>query len=96
MAYCIPDAPNNLKIQLQRERQTQREEQFQANQKRPRTYLSAKSAAEDDFIGRETPIDNIHEVRFRKATNSGSGHEGFRNLNASGQSRRSLNIISPF
>ena len=32
LAYVIPDAPNNLRVQLQRERQNIREEQFEADQ----------------------------------------------------------------
>ena len=32
LAYVIPDAPNNLRVQLQRERQNIREAQFQADQ----------------------------------------------------------------
>ena len=34
LAYAIPDSPNNLRVQLQRERQTQREAQFQQDQRR--------------------------------------------------------------
>ena len=32
LAYVIPDSPNNLRVQLQRERQTVREAQFQLDQ----------------------------------------------------------------
>ena len=37
LAYVIPDAPNNLRVQLQRERQNLREAQFQEEQMRPFT-----------------------------------------------------------
>ena len=41
MAYVIPDAPNNLRVQLQRERQNTRETQFQ------------ESSHQDDFLQTE-------------------------------------------
>jgi len=43
LAYVIPDSPNNLRIQLQRERQTIREAQFQQGQIRSSLYLDSAS-----------------------------------------------------
>ena len=44
LAYVIPDSPNNLRIQLQRERQTIREAQFQQGQIcRSSLYLDSPS-----------------------------------------------------
>ena len=43
LAYVIPDSPNNLRIQLQRERQTICEAQFQQGQIRSSLYLDSAS-----------------------------------------------------
>lgn len=56
LAYVIPDAPNNLRVQLQRERQSQREAQFQDHENsNPETTVDSDTFQEA-------------EVRFRRNT----------------------------
>ena len=50
LAYVIPDSPNNLRVQLQRERQTQREAQFQQDQRRPGTRRRSSLVVLDSQI----------------------------------------------
>lgn len=61
LAYVIPDAPNNLRDQLQRERQNLREAQFQ-RENRENPLLSP-----DQETRRSSIDENINEIRFRSA-----------------------------
>jgi FKBP-type peptidyl-prolyl cis-trans isomerase len=47
LSYAIPESPNNLRVQLQRERQTQREVQFQQDQRRAQSATQHRQESQD-------------------------------------------------
>ena len=57
----IPDSPNNLRIQLQRERQTLRETQFQQGQIRSSLYLECPNT--NDLLNEENSLGNLRQRR---------------------------------
>lgn len=87
LAYVIPDAPNNLRDQLQRERQNVREAQFQReNRENPLLFGSEQET-------RRSSIDeNINEIRFRSAAAGGKSLAG---KSASSYRSSALNSVSP-
>ena len=59
LAYVIPDEPNNLRVQLQRERQKLREAQFEADQKRPFTGPTYHNYEPEDLEDDDTPQPSV-------------------------------------
>ena len=59
LEYVIPDAPNNLSVQLQRERQNLREAQFQEEQNRPFTGPNYNHDYEPEDLEEETPEPSV-------------------------------------
>lgn len=58
IAYIIPDLPTNLSVQLDRERQTERENQYKDQQKKFREKRESLNSS-DTIVGKEWSKKNL-------------------------------------
>ena len=58
IAYIIPDVPTNLSVQLDRERQTERENQYKDQQKKLREKRESLNSS-DTIVGKEWSKKNL-------------------------------------
>ena len=58
IAYIIPDLPTNLSVQLDRERQTERENQYKDQQKKLREKRESLNSS-DTIVGKEWSKKNL-------------------------------------
>ena len=58
IAYIIPDVPTNLSVQLDRERQTEQENQYKDQQKKLREKRESLNSS-DTIIGKEWSKKNL-------------------------------------